>query len=198
MTRSIQKKRIACLVKQELRSLLKLSPWVLVSLFLAAVVWRTDLVATSGLFQSPPTATATPRPPAPTDTPTVTPTVALTPTMEITPTLEATATPTVTATVPLTPTEVPPTPTATEVPPTATLAPSPTTEMATPEATPDDRQRYADENANYLFEWGDLFDSVALGASYIWLCCGVFVLVLIPILFLALWVASRRRQQQIE
>jgi hypothetical protein len=104
----------------------------------------------------------------------------------------------VTTTVPLTPTEVPPTATATEVPPTATLAPSPTTETATPEATPDERQRYADEDANYLFEWGDLFDSVALGASYIWLCCGVVVLVLIPILFLALWIASRRRQQQKE
>jgi hypothetical protein len=41
-----------------------------------------------------------------------------------------------------------------------------------------------------------LFDSVALAVSYLWLCCGVFVLLGIPLFFLILWIASKRRQQQ--
>jgi hypothetical protein len=41
-----------------------------------------------------------------------------------------------------------------------------------------------------------LFDSVALAVSYLWLCCGVFVLLGIPLFFLILWIAGKRRQQQ--
>jgi len=41
-----------------------------------------------------------------------------------------------------------------------------------------------------------LFDSIALGASYIWLCCGVLVVVSIPVGFTVLWVAGRRRRPE--
>ncbi len=37
------------------------------------------------------------------------------------------------------------------------------------------------------------FDSLALGASYVWLCCGILLLLGIPAIFAALWLASRRR-----
>jgi heme/copper-type cytochrome/quinol oxidase subunit 2 len=67
-----------------------------------------------------------------------------------------------------------------------------------PTETVDERQRYSDEGTDLVFEWGTLFDSVALGVSYLWLCCGVIVFVLIPIIFIVLWVASRRRNQQQE
>jgi hypothetical protein len=40
-----------------------------------------------------------------------------------------------------------------------------------------------------------LFDSLALAASYLWLCCGVILLLGVPLLFIVLWVASRRRNQ---
>ena len=56
-------------------------------------------------------------------------------------------------------------------------------------------ERYADENTGLKFEWGRLFDSTALFLSYVWLCCGVFVFLAIPIAFVVLWQASKRRQQ---
>lgn len=43
-----------------------------------------------------------------------------------------------------------------------------------------------------LFDWGMLFDSVALAMTYIWLCCGVLVLAGIPVVFVVLWMASKR------
>jgi hypothetical protein len=78
---------------------------------------------------------------------------------------------------------------------TATVTPeaSPTVE-ATVEPTPDGSQRYADEDSNLKFEWGMLFDSVSLFLSYLWLCCGVLIFLAIPVVFIALWVAGKRRQ----
>jgi hypothetical protein len=38
-----------------------------------------------------------------------------------------------------------------------------------------------------------LVDSLALGLSYAWLCCGVIVLLGLAALFAVLWAASRRR-----
>jgi hypothetical protein len=43
-----------------------------------------------------------------------------------------------------------------------------------------------------------LFDSLALGASYVWLCCGILLLLGIPAVFVALWAASKRRAEQEE
>ena len=57
--------------------------------------------------------------------------------------------------------------------------------------------RYA-EDANLAFDWGMLFDSVALGVSYLWLCCGVLFLFAVPVGFVVLWVVSKRREAQEE
>jgi hypothetical protein len=43
-----------------------------------------------------------------------------------------------------------------------------------------------------------LFDSVALLLSYLWLCCGGLLFLAVPLMFVILWVASRRRQEQEE
>jgi hypothetical protein len=43
-----------------------------------------------------------------------------------------------------------------------------------------------------------LFDSVALFLSYAWLCCGGLVFLAVPLIFIVLWVASKRRQPQEE
>jgi hypothetical protein len=86
----------------------------------------------------------------------------------------------------------------TDLPPTATLTPEPTDMVGTVEPTPDDKQRYPDGETDLKFEWGMLFDSVSLLLSYIWLFCGVLIFLTVPILFIVLWVASKRRQQQQE
>ncbi len=195
MTRPMRKLELIQLVRREARTLLKLSPWLLASLLLAAVMWCADLTTTSGLFQSPPEITDTPLPPAPevtftpTLTPTWTPTGTLPPPVELTPSVEPT--------IPLTPTEVSATPTLTptELAPTSTPSPSPTSEAGEPEPTEDESQRYADQDVDLEYEWSMLFDSVALGVSYLWLCCGVLVFLGIPVFFIVLWVASNRRKQ---
>ncbi len=196
-------------VRREVNAVLRLSPWVLASLLLAALFWHPELAATGGLFQSPQD--------TPTPTPTLAPTLAPTATAEILPSATATAeapapTTTETATIPPSPpTETPvlavtatlvptnpptPTPVPTETPviPTATLAPAVATSTPVP-AGQDGTDRYAQEESNLLFNWTMLFDSVALGMSYVWLCCGVLVLVGVPIFFISLWVAGRRREQ---
>jgi hypothetical protein len=58
----------------------------------------------------------------------------------------------------------------------------------------EDRDRYSDGESELRFDWSMLFDSAALALTYVWLCCGVLVLVGIPVFFVALWAASRRRQ----
>ncbi len=190
------------LLRREIRGALKLIPWFAVSFLLLAVFWRSDLVATTGLyqspagvFQSPPENTAVPAS-ASTEVPTAEPTVprvTATPTTEASPTVAASATPTPT---------VPMTPTATltmTMQPTASPTMSPTTtptRTAVSEPTPD--PRYAEGGSNLTFDWGMLVDSLALGLSYMWLCCGVLILVGIPVVFIVLWVASNRVRQRQE
>jgi hypothetical protein len=175
------------LVRREARGMRKLIPWVVVSLLLAAVLWRTDLAATSGLFQSPATLTPTTEPTTPTPE-AATPTPG-TPTQSPTPTV--TESPSATPQPSDTPASV--TPTATDTP-----SPSPTPDEGQGTQEPNEEGRYPDEDSNVAFEWGMLFDTVALAISRMWLCCGILVLVGIPVAFGILWVASKRREQQEE
>lgn len=176
MTGPMKNVEVKHLLRRELKAVAKLAPWILASLLLAALLWRADLAAMPGLFQSPPgegtPAEETPASvetevPLPVDTPLPTDTPMPTDTLEPTATSTSTSTPM----------------------PSDTPAPAPTS---------DERQRYADENSRFKFEWGTLFDAVALGASYVWLCCGGLLLVLIPLFFIVLWTASKRRKKQEE
>jgi hypothetical protein len=201
-------RKISRKLGQEFRAAMRLSPLAVAALLLVVVVWRSDSAANSGLFQSSPVGTPTTAP--------ATPTVEVTPTVPVVETATTMppggGTPTVEATWPV-PTEtltVVPSETATteptQTPEMATLTPTvtSTTETAVPEpsatveaeATPDDRARYTEGESNLKFEWGMLFDSVSLFLSYAWLCCGVLVFVAVPVVFIVLWVASRRRRQQ--
>jgi hypothetical protein len=183
----MDKRKAGKLLRREMGVWLKLSPWVLVSLLLAALLWRTDIAAVSGLFQSPQTPTAT-QPPTvfptelPTETPTELPTEAPTQVPTEVPTQTPLAIPTNTSV-----------PTGTVAPASATSVFSPTVEL---EATPAGSERYPAEDTSLKFDWGVLFDSLALGISYVWLCCGVLLFVTIPVVFVILWVVSKRRQEQ--
>ena len=186
--------------------MLKLGPLVLASLVLVAMLWRTDSAANSGMFQS--SLVETPAPLTPTPTASIVPSV----TAAVSPQPTAVESPAATSTVALTesvvpmetPTEVSPTetvaPTATPVPtePPATDTPvAPvTSETAEPEETPDESGRYPEGESNLRFEWGMLFDSVALFFSYVWLCCGILLFIAVPFLFFVLWRASASRQEE--
>ncbi len=183
------------------QAVLRLSPWLLLSLLLVLILWQVDSAALAGLFQSPPTntpivpATATPvttLPPEPTATATVELTVTLTAVPTDTPEALPSETPTVL------PSE-PPTATATQMVPTGEASPTPLpAEGEGDAAAGEDRQRYPEGESSLEFEWGMLFDAVALGLSYAWLCCGILIVLGVPLFFLVLWVASRARQQRTE
>lgn len=160
--------------------MLKLSPLVLASLVLVAILWRTDSAAISGLFQSSPVET-----PPPISSPTSTSESTVT-TASPAPSQTPIASPGATLTT---------APAETDPPPTDTPVASGTSETAEPEATPDESQRYPEGESNLKFEWGMLFDSVALFFSYVWLCCGILLFIAIPFLFFVLWRASSNRQE---
>lgn len=185
-------------LRREAGAVLRLGPWLLLALLLVLILWQADTAALSGLFQSPPT--DTPTVPA-TDTPLPTPTLMITATattvMTSTPTVVPSDTPT---TVPsetptLAPSQTP------VISPTQTLTPALTTSPAggegAEEAEPGS-QRYPQGESNLNFEWGMLFDSVALAFSYVWLCCGAFIVLGVPLFFVVLWVASTARRQKTE
>jgi hypothetical protein len=194
-------------IRREFKAFWKLTPWLLVAVLAGWLLWRSDLAASTGLFQSPPptldlfqsppsTATIAPPPPpaTPTDVPTevvapvVTTTEAFTATLMPSPTLEPTAT---AIEILPTPTQAPETPV-----PIATFAPTAT--MGSVESTATIPERYSAEDAGFVFDFSTLFDSVALGASYAWLCCGALLLLLVPLFFLVLWLAGKRRERNKE
>ena len=215
MAGSTKESEIIRRLRSEVRAVLRLSPWLLLSLLLVLILWQADTAALAGLFQSPPTDTPTVQA---TNTSVATPTLA--PSASVaTPTLAPSATPALTATQVITDTPTPlPSDTPTVLPSdTPTLVPSATPaltattplpageEALTPpaegeggEAAEEERQRYPLGDTGLNFEWGMLFDAVALGLSYTWLCCGVFIVLGIPLFFIVLWVASSARRQRTE
>lgn len=184
--------------RQETRALLRMSPLLLASLALAAILWGTDSAANTGLFQSspvepPPSSTPTPAVPAATATEPV-----ASPTLTVTVAFTETVAPVETPTEAL-PTETPaPTDTSTPVepPPSDTPEIPAAGETVEPESASDEGQRYPEEESKLKFEWGMLFDSLALFFSYAWLCCGILVFLAVPVLFVVLWRASNRRREQ--
>ena len=66
------------------------------------------------------------------------------------------------------------------------------------QATPDptgDRSRYTRGESNVIFKWDMLIDALALVVARAWLCCGVIVILAIPILFIVLWNKSQSQPQ---
>ena len=174
-------------MRQEMRGVLRVSPLVLASLVLVALLWGTDSATVSGLLQSSPVETPPNLTPTTQPSPTATNTVA--PTEPVVPSETPTVVP---PTETLAPTE---TPLPTEPPPTDTPVPSATAE---PEEPLDESQRYPEEESNLRFEWAMLFDSMSLLFSYIWLCCGILLFIAVPLFFFVLWRTSADRREDAE
>jgi cytoskeletal protein RodZ len=196
------KKRTMALTERRRGGFVGLCAFLVVLVALVLFGGHTDLAATTGLFQSPATATVEPTSTTPaTETPTPTPTAEPPAATEELATQEPTST-AIDAT-PTVATKEPPTPSESPMPEAAPTEAAPA--EVGPEATQDDSelygqgeseqpQRYADGESNLRFDWGTLFDSLALGLSYAWLCCGVVLLLGLPILFVALWTRGKRDQ----
>ncbi|MGD8466705.1 MAG: hypothetical protein PVI09_22850 [Anaerolineae bacterium] len=194
----MRKGQLADLARQEASGALKLLPWLLGCVVVMLILWQTGLAGASGLFQSPPAPTsplptATAPPPTATQSPTQIPQTTNTPAPTVetgTPTelptssVESTGLPTSTVTI---------TPTV-----TATFTPTQTAEPTatpSPSATPDTDEASLEDEGDLAFDWAELFDALALGATYLWLCCGVLLFLGIPVFFAVLWVTYKRRHE---
>jgi len=169
--------------------ILALAAWLLLATLLVVVglAVRSEQASADALFQIE---TASPTTGAITATASITDTPFLPPLITATATITPTETPSPTAT----PTQPPPTqePTATWTPapqPTATPEPVSTTQT---EVSSQTRRHYVRGDSNVVIQWGMLIDSLALGISYAWLAIGVLIGVGLPILFVVLWVRTRR------
>jgi uncharacterized membrane protein len=81
---------------------------------------------------------------------------------------------------------------------TATFTPTQTAEPTatpSPSATPDTDEASLEDEGDLAFDWAELFDALALGATYLWLCCGVLLFLGIPVFFAVLWVTYKRRHE---
>jgi len=87
------------------------------------------------------------------------------------------------------------TPLPSDTPLADTPVPPATSATAESEGAPDESQRYPEGDSSLRFEWGMLFDSLALLFSYIWLFCGILLFIAVPLLFFVIWRASANRQE---
>jgi len=165
--------------------ILALAAWLLLALVLLAVGLAVHGEQASALVQSETASPATGSITATAGTlempvlpPLITPTVTVAPTDTPAPTAA--------------PTQPPPTPE-----PAASWTPTPLPEpinTAQTGASSQTRRHYVRGDSNVVFQWGMLVDSLALGISYAWLAGGILVGVGLPILFVVLWIRTRRRR----
>jgi hypothetical protein len=200
----MRKVHLVDLARQEARGTLKLLPWLLGSIVVMLILWQTGLAGASGLFQSPPVPTsplptATTAPPTATQAPTQAPQATNTSAPAQTPTATVeTATPTELPTSSIESTGLPTVGATSSPTATQTLTPTQTAEpTVTPSAseTPGTDDLTDETEGDLAFDWAELFDALALGATYLWLCCGVLIFLSIPVFFAVLWVTYKRRQE---
>jgi cytoskeletal protein RodZ len=203
------KKSVTLRFPQHFRRVQGWLPWLVLSLVVAGLLLPGTTAASILVFQSspsqPPTNTPVPPPtntpvPPPTNTPVPPPTntVAPPPTEVATdaaaeqevasPTPVEAATPTMEGPPPteemetLSTEEAVPTEAATEVA-TATPAPS---------ATPVEAQESGGSSQS-IVNWAKFWDTMAVTVAYPWLCCGILLLLLVPVGLIYLEIKGRRR-----
>jgi hypothetical protein len=173
-------------------------PWLGVALVVAAVLSPGTVTASLLAFQSastptpvpptpvPPPPTPTPVPPSPpTETP-VQPTP-VPPTQAPPPATAVPSEPTPTAIQPPPPTPVPtmfPTPVMLPAPTPTLLPPPPPLPPPTPPPVSGSNQP--------IVNWVKFWDTIAVTFAYPWLCCGVALLLLVPVVLLFLEIKGRR------
>ena len=179
-------------------------PWLGVALLVAAFLAPGSVTASRLVFQSPPEPspippTPTPIPPAPQPTPTpIPPAPQPTPT-PIPPAPQPTPTPVPPGPQP-TPTPIPavqsptPTPIPAVQPPTPTpipavLSPTPVAPAVAPTTSPTTTPIVANQP---VVNWVKFWDTMAVTFSYPWLCCGVILILLVPVVLLFLEIKGRR------
>ena len=168
-------------------------PWLGVALLVAAVLAPGTVDASRLVFQSPPESTPipptpTPIPPEPQPTATpIPPAEPPTPT-PIPPAQPPTPTP-IPPAQPPTPTPIPPAQPPTPTPIPAVSSPTPVAPTVTPTASPTATPGGTNQP---IVNWVKFWDTIAVTFSYPWLCCGVILILLVPVVLLFLEIKGRR------
>ncbi len=155
--------------------------WQLAFLFAFAVLlttWLTtgNVTATVLLFQSPP----------PAETP------AMAQSEPITSTTQATASPIMTETQAVSPPIITPTATTKPVLPTATPLPKQSNPTEPPVNKP-----HETGTSNWIFDQAEFIDTIVLFGSWIWLCCGIGIFLLVPLVMLLLQIRGHSKIKKI-
>ena len=183
----------ACLsgVRSHFRRAVGWLPWLIVALLVTWLLWPEWTTPSQLLYQSPPVSPPqvtpppadTPVPPPPADTPVPLPTDTPLPPTETpvpSPTVEApTAVPT--------PTNTPTAEASTPVIATATVTP------VTLVPPPIDETQQSAGTGVSVINWTKFWDTVMVAVSYPWLCCGIALLLLVPVGLIYLEIKGRRR-----
>jgi hypothetical protein len=194
--------RVLSSMRRNTKALLPLLPLIVLSVFISLVaISGQGGVSASQLFQSPVPPTEEPPllPPPPTPERILPPTVAPPPPTNTPPPspIELESPPT-----------EPPQPAAEEPveqpPPSPTQAPAEQAAQPEPpvniveEPVPPNPQEADPGGGELVIDSGLLIDSVLVYVSYAWLCCGVVAFIMIPVLFLALYVWGSQRAKNSE
>lgn len=79
--------------------------------------------------------------------------------------------------------------------PTSEAAPAPTLEPLPPVTTGEEYQEVppSNEDTPMVLDEAELIDSIFVSFAYVWLCCGVILLLLIPLVLLILYIRGRSK-----
>jgi outer membrane biosynthesis protein TonB len=185
-------------------------PWLAAALLLAAALAPGTAVASRLVFQSPqsplpaeptplPVPTATPVPAEPAPPPARQPTQPPAPQPTQPPAEQPTQPPAEQPTQP--PAEQPTQPPAEQATPAATASPSPAAKAtqspapsptARPTRTPTPEPE-AEGEGEATINWVKFWDTLVVWLAYPWMCCGVGLLLLVPLILLYLEISGRRR-----
>jgi hypothetical protein len=176
--------------------------WLGVALVIAAVLSPGTVTASRLAFQSapptptpvPPPPTPTPVPPPPTETPVPPPPPTETPVQPapVPPTQAPPATAVPSEPTP-TPMQPPPPSIAPTVSPTPVMLPAPTsTPLPPPPPLPPPTPPPVSGSNQPIVNWIKFWDTIAVTLAYPWLCCGVALILLVPVVLLFLEIKGRR------
>jgi hypothetical protein len=75
-------------------------------------------------------------------------------------------------------------------------APEPPSRRVDPEERRGDDRFEETEDANFILDRAEFIDTVVVSTAYVWLCCGIVIFLLIPLVFLFLQIRGRTKMSR--
>jgi hypothetical protein len=75
-------------------------------------------------------------------------------------------------------------------------APEPSSRRADPEERQIDDEFAEDGESNFILDRAEFIDTVVVSTAYVWLCCGIVIFLMIPLVFLFLQIRGRTKMSR--